>query len=113
MKPRVLFVGATADARSVMAAAFLDHLAGDRYTGVAVTRADLTAAAARSARRVVVIGGSGETQPAVPGLRAPHEKWGIPVAEGRPAAEARVIRDTTRRLVERLIARLDTESIVR
>ncbi len=43
----------------------------------------------------------------------PREEWGIPSLAGRPLAEVRVIRDTIRRLVEKLVARLDTEATVR
>ena len=42
-----------------------------------------------------------------------REEWGIPGLAGRPAPEVRVIRDTIRRLVEKLVARLDTEATVR
>jgi hypothetical protein len=44
---------------------------------------------------------------------APAETWGIPDPAGRPLPEARVIRDTIRRLVTRLVARLDAEAAVR
>jgi protein-tyrosine-phosphatase len=43
----------------------------------------------------------------------PREEWGIPDPAGRPMQEVRIIRDTIRRLVERLVARLDTEAAVR
>ena len=120
-----------------MAAAFLNALAGDRYEGVsagpepvaaaypeaveamaeagveldASPPTPLTAALVRSADRIVGLGGAVEEW--CPELSAPAETWGIPDPAGRPLPEVRVIRDTTRRLVERLIARLDTEAAVR
>ncbi len=49
---------------------------------------------------------------ACPALSVPLEDWGLPDPKGRPVEEVRVIRDTTQRLVERLVARLDTEAAV-
>jgi arsenate reductase (thioredoxin) len=120
-----------------MAAAYLNELAGDRYEalsagpepvggpypeaaaliaeegieldGAPPTR--LTPELVRSAVRVVGLGGAVEDW--CPELAAPAETWGIPDPAGRPLPEARVIRDTTRRLVERLVARLDAEAAVR
>ena len=43
----------------------------------------------------------------------PREEWGIPGLAGRPLPEVRIIRDTARRLIEKLVARLDTEAVVR
>jgi protein-tyrosine-phosphatase len=71
----------------------------------------LTPALARSADRIVGLGGAVEDW--CPEVVAPAETWGIPDPAGRPLPEARVIRDTTRRLVERLVARLDAEAAVR
>lgn len=119
-----------------MAAAFLDHLAGERYDAVSagtqpaarihpevaaamaeegVAMPDgpgtqLTAGLAASADRIVGIGCA--VADACPGLPVPLEDWGLPDPEGRRPDEVRVIRDATRRLVTRLIARLDTEAAV-
>ena len=119
-----------------MAAAFLDDLAGDRYEAVsagtqpaerihpevAATMAEtgvevpdgpgtlLTADLAASAARIIGMGCA--VDKACPALQVPLEDWGLPDPKGRPAEEVRVIRDTTRRLVERLVARLDTEAAV-
>jgi arsenate reductase (thioredoxin) len=120
-----------------MAAAFLHALAGDRYEGLsagpepvaavypeaeeamaeagveldAAPPTPLTAALVRSADRIVGLGGAVEDW--CPELVAPAETWGIPDPADRPLPEVRVIRDTTRRLVERLVARLDAEAAVR
>lgn len=119
-----------------MAAAFLDHIAGERYDAVSAgtqpaegvhprvvaamaeegvvlpdgpgTR--LTARLAGSAERVIGMGCA--VTDACPGLAVPLEDWGLPDPEGRRMDEVRVIRDTTRRLVARLVARLDTEAAV-
>ena len=120
-----------------MAAAYLNDLAGDRYEALsagvepvggphpeaAATMAEdgieldgapptrLTPELVRSADRIVGLGGS--VQDWCPDLVVPADTWGIPDPAGRPVAEVRVIREATRRLVERLIARLDAESAVR
>jgi protein-tyrosine-phosphatase len=119
-----------------MAAAFLDDLAGDRYeaisagtepadrahpevvaamaeAGIEVTAGPgtlLTAALANSAERIIGMGCA--VAEACPALSVPLEDWGLPDPQGRPVEEVRVIRDTTQRLVERLVARLDTEAAV-
>lgn len=119
-----------------MAAAFLDHLAGDRYEAVSagtepaerahpevvaamaeagIEVADgpgtlLTAALANSAERIIGMGCA--VAEACPALSVPLEDWGLPDPKGRPVEEVRIIRDTTQRLVERLVARLDTEAAV-
>jgi arsenate reductase len=137
VRPRILFVCLHNAGRSRMAAAYLDHLAGDRYEAlsagtepaehphpeVMAAMAEegievedtagtlLTTALAGSAHRVVGMGCAVEE--ACPALSVPLEDWGIPDPRGRPMAEVRVIRDTIRRLVERLVARLDTEAAVR
>jgi hypothetical protein len=66
---------------------------------------------ARSALRVVGIGAG--PSPRLPDVAVPVEEWGLPEPEGRPLLEIRVICDTTRRLVTKLVARLDTEAAVR
>jgi hypothetical protein len=43
----------------------------------------------------------------------PLEDWGIADPKGRPVEEVRVIRDIVRRLVVRLLARLDAEAAIR
>jgi arsenate reductase (thioredoxin) len=120
-----------------MAAAFLNALAGDRYEALsagpepvgalypeaaeamaeagieldATPPTPLTAALIRSADRTIGLGGAVEDW--CPEPVTPAETWGIPDPAGRPLPEVRVIRDTTRRLVERLVARLDAEAAVR
>jgi protein-tyrosine-phosphatase len=119
-----------------MCAAYLNHLAGDRYealaagleaaagvrpeaawslseNGVPVVDGpgrELTVEMAASVDRVITLGFTlnPEVAPDVP-----REEWGIPDVAGRQMQEVRVIRDTIRRLVERLVARLDTEAAVR
>ncbi|MGH8991524.1 MAG: low molecular weight phosphatase family protein [Acidimicrobiia bacterium] len=137
MRRRILFVCVHNAGRSRMAAAFLDDLAGDRYEAVSagtepaeqahaevvatmaeagVTLPDgpgmlLTPGLAESAELIIGMGCA--VDEACPALRVPLEDWGLPDPKGRPVEEVRVIRDTTRRLVERLVARLDTEAAVR
>ncbi|HZA85145.1 MAG TPA: low molecular weight phosphatase family protein [Actinomycetes bacterium] len=136
MRRRILFVCVHNAGRSRMAAAFLNDIAGDRYEGlsagtepaeraqpeVVATMAEagvelpggpgtlLTETLADSAERVIGMGCA--VAEACPALRVPLEDWGLPDPKGRPVEEVRVIRDTTRRLVERLVARLDTEAAV-
>lgn len=136
-RPRVLFVCADNAGPSRMAAAYLDRLAGERYEAVSAgvepapqphpetvaamaedgidlreaAGVAVTAELAASADRVVGLGGA--LDGACGDIDVPQEEWGIPDPAGRPMPEVRVIRDTVRRLVERLIARLDTESLVR
>lgn len=136
-RPRILFVCADNAGPSRMAAAYLDRLAGDRYEAVSAglepaAAADretvaamaedgieipeaagvpLTAELARTADRVVGLGAA--INGACPDLDVVREEWGIPDPKGRPMPEVRIIRDTVRRLVERLVARLDTEAVVR
>lgn len=137
VRPLVLFVGAGSDGRARIAAALLDHLAGERYSalaagpgtaagaelpaavaeilaadGVDLNRAagaTLTPRLAASAQRVIFIGPPEEHPPA---LTLAFERWGVPAPDGRDAAEAKIICDTLARLVQRLIARLDTEALV-
>ena len=119
-----------------MAAAYLDHLAGDRYEAQSAGTAPadrphaeavaamaevsvdipeipgslLTAEVIAAADRVVALGDVALDSFEV---AVPVEKWGIPDPAGRPLPEVRVMRDTIRRLIERLVARLDTEAVVR
>lgn len=119
-----------------MCAAYLSKMAGDRYEAIAAgleaapgMRAE--AARALSEDGVTVVDGPGSEL--TPELAAyvdriitlgftlnpdvardvPREEWGIPDPAGRPMPEVIVIRDTIRRLVEKLVARLDTEAAVR
>ena len=134
---RVLFVCAHNGGPSRMAAAYMDHMAGERYEALSagpepvdrphpeavasmaeagIVLGDepgtlLTPDLAASAHRVIGMGCAVEA--ACPALTVPLEDWGIPEPMGRPPAEVRVIRDTIRRLVERLVARLDAEAAVR
>jgi arsenate reductase len=119
-----------------MCAAYLAQMAGDRYEALsagleAAAGVRLEAAASLSEDGMAVVDGPG--QELTPELAAavdriitlgftlnpqvardvPREEWGIPSPAGRPMVEVRVIRDTIRRLVERLVARLDTEAVVR
>jgi len=136
-RPRVLFVCVHNAGPSRMAAAYLDHLAGERYEALSAgpapadhpdpeavtTMAEaglvlgdepgtlLTPKLAASALRVIGMGGAVEQ--ALPALAVPVEDWGIPDLKGVPPAEVKVIRDILRRLVERLVARLDAEAAVR
>jgi protein-tyrosine-phosphatase len=119
-----------------MCAAYLALLAGDRYEPLAAgleaaAGVRLEAAASLSEDGVPVVDGPGteltpELAAAVDRIvtlgftlnpdvarDVPREEWGIPSPAGRPSVEVRVIRDTIRRLIERLVARLDTEAAVR
>jgi arsenate reductase len=137
LRRRILFVCVHNAGRSRMAAAFLDHLAGDRYEALsagtepaeqahpevvaAMAEVDivvpdgpgtlLTAELAASAERVIGMGCA--VADACPALAVPLEDWGLADPKGLPVEEVRIIRDITRRLVERLVARLDTEAAVR
>ncbi len=119
-----------------LCAAYLHYLAGDRYEPIAaalepaaalrpeVARTLLedglnledapglamTADLAEIVDRIVTLGFT--LNPAV-ARDVPREEWGIPDPAGRPVQEVRVIRDLARRLVEKLVARLDTEAAVR
>jgi len=120
-----------------MAAAFVERMAGERYEplsagvepaahpraeAVAVMAEDgiviadtpgtaLTPKLAASSVRVVGLGC--DVEEVCGPLDAPVEQWGIPDPGGMPMPELRVVRDTIRRLVERLVARMDTEAAVR
>jgi arsenate reductase len=119
-----------------MCAAYLHQMAGDRYEalsaglepgaglrpeaaaslsedGIPVVDGpgrELTPEMCAAADRIVTLGFT--LNPQVAG-DVPREEWGIPNPAGRHALEVRVIRDTIRRLVTRLVARLDTEAAVR
>ena len=135
-RTRVLFVCEHDAGASRMCAAYLQQTAGDRYESLA---AALEPAAGLRPEAAVSLSEDGLAVVDGPGLRmtadlagivdrivtlgftlnpdvardVPREEWGIPSPAGRPIQEVRVIRDTIRRLVERLVARLDTEAVVR
>jgi arsenate reductase (thioredoxin) len=135
-RTRVLFVCEHDAGGSRMCAAYLQHLAGERYEPVAaalepaaalrpevaasltedgLTVGDggglrMTADLAGIVDRIVTLGFTLNPEVA---RDVPREEWGIPSPAGRQMQEVRVIRDTVRRLVERLVARLDTEAAVR
>jgi arsenate reductase len=133
---RVLFVCEHDAGAARMCAAYLNHLAGDRYEalpaalepsagvrpeaawslaedGVTVVDSpgrELTADLAAAVDRIVTLGFTLNPDVA---RDVSREEWGIPGPAGRQMQEVRVIRDTIRRLIERLVARLDTEAAVR
>ena len=133
---RVLFVCEHDAGASRMCAAYLQQAAGDRYESLA---AALEPAAGLRPEAAVSLSEDGLPVVDGPGLRmsgdlagivdrivtlgftlnpgvapeVPREEWGVPSPAGRPIQEVRVIRDTIRRLIERLVARLDTEAAVR
>jgi protein-tyrosine-phosphatase len=135
-RPRVLFACEHDGGAARMCAAYLEHLAGDRYEPVAsalepadrfppeagkalteegVTYHDgpglvMTTDLAEIVDRIITLGFTLNPEVARDVAR---EEWGIPSLAGRPLAEVRIIRDTARRLVEKLVARLDTEATVR
>lgn len=135
-RPRILFVCEHDAGASRMCAAYLRRMAGDRYESLAAALEPAAglgpeASTALSEDGVVVDDGPGRAM--TPDLAdivdriitlgftlnpevardVTREEWGIPDPAGRPAAEVRIIRDTVRRLVEKLVARLDTEATVR
>ena len=135
-RPRVLFVCEHDAGASRMCAAYLEQRAGDRYEALAAAlepaaglRAE--AASALSEDGLTVIDGPGRKMTAdLAGIvdrivtlgftlnpevarEVTREEWGIPSPAERPIQEVRVIRDTIGRLVEKLVARLDTEAAVR
>ena len=133
---RVLFVCEHDAGSSRMCAAYLDSIAGDRYEALAAAlepSAGVRPEAAWSLSEDKVPVADGPGRPMSPELAEvmdrivtlgftlnpevakgiPREEWGIPDVAGRPVVEVRVIRDTIRRLIERLVARLDTEAAVR
>jgi arsenate reductase len=135
-RPRVLFVCENDAGAARMCAAYLEQLAGDRYEGLAAAlepAAGLRPEAARalSDDGLTVTDGPGRKMtPDLAGIvdrivtlgfalkpevarDVAREEWGIPSPAGRQIQEVRVIRDTIGRLVEKLVARLDTEAAVR
>ena len=135
-RPRVLFVCEHDAGAARMCAAFLEQMAGDRYEALAAALEPAPsvrpeAAAALSEAGVDLTDGPGlamtsdladivdrivtlgfTLNPEV-ARDVPREEWGIPDPAGRQIQEVRVIRDTVHRLIEKLVARLDTEATVR
>jgi arsenate reductase len=135
-RPRILFVCEHDAGAGRMCAAYLEQLAGDRYEALAAAlepAAGLRLEAARvlSEDGLTVTDGPGRKMtPDLAGIvdrivtlgftlnpevarDVPREEWGIPSPAGREMKEVRVIRDIIGRLVEKLVARLDTEAAVR
>ena len=135
-RPRVLFVCEHDAGASRMCAAYLQKMAGDRYEAV---NAALEPAEGLRPEAASALSEDGLTVTDEPGRKmtpdladivdriitlgftlnpevardVPREEWGIPSPAGRQLPEVRIIRDTTRRLVEKLVARLDAEAAVR
>lgn len=135
-RPRVLFVCEHDAGASRICAAYLDHMAGDRYESLA---AALEPAESLRPEVATVLTEEGLTVKDEPGLTmtsdladivdrivtlgftlnpevardVPREEWGIPSPAGHQLQEVRIIRDTVRRLIEKLVARLDAEAAVR
>ena len=134
-RPRVLFVCELDAGAARMCAAYLQKMAGDRYEALAAAlepevglRPEVATALSEDGLaatddpgrkmtpdlagivdRIVTLGFTLNPEVARDVTR---EEWGIPSPAGRPVQEVRVIRDTVRRLVEKLVARLDTEATV-
>ena len=135
-RPRVLFVCEHDTGAARMCAAYLQQMAGDRYEALAaalepatglrpeaamalsedgLTVADdpgrkMTSDLADIVDRIVTLGFTLNPEVA---RDVPREEWGIPSPAGLQVPEVRVIRDLIRRLVAKLVARLDTEAAVR
>jgi arsenate reductase (thioredoxin) len=135
-RPRLLFVCEHDAGAARMCAAYVEHMAGDRYEPVA---AALEPAAELRPEVATALSEDGVTITDHPGLAmkpdlaeivdriitlgftlnpeiardVPREEWGIPDPAGRQMQEIRVIRDTIKRLVDKLVARLDAEAAVR
>jgi arsenate reductase len=129
-RPTVLFVCVHNAGRSQMAAAYLQHLAGDRVRVLSAGSAPadqvnpaavaamaeegidihaetptlLSDAAVRESD-VVVTMGCGDACPYIPGKR--YVDWELEDPKGRPVAEVRATRDDIARRVEALVAELD------
>jgi arsenate reductase (thioredoxin) len=135
-RPRVLFVCEHDAGASRMCAAYVEQIAGERYEPLAAAlepAAGLAREAATALSEDGLPAADGPGRLMTPDLAdivdrivtlgftlnpdvardVPREEWGIPDPAGRPMQEVRIIRDTIRRLVERLVARLDTEAVVR
>ena len=135
-RPRILFVCEHDTGSARLCAAYLDHFAGDRYEALAASLEPAGALRSEAAAALIedgvpVVDGPGRRMtpdladivdrivtlgftlnPEV-GQAVAREEWGIPSPAGRPAQEVRIIRDLVRRLIEKLVARLDAEAAVR
>ena len=133
MKPLILFVCVHNAGRSVMAEAFLERIAGDRYRALSAGTepADHPHPEVVSAMRDVgieldsspgrllthemaegadlVIGMGCAVEEACPALTVPLEDWALDDPKGRPPEEVAAIRDEVAARVEQLVARLDAE----
>jgi arsenate reductase (thioredoxin) len=128
-KPSVLFLCVHNAGRSQMAAAWLNHLAGDRvdvFSGGSEPASTVNPAAIEAmaevgidigaefpkpwtdeivrAADVVITMGCGDACPVYPGKR--YEDWVLDDPEGLGVAGVRTIRDEIRGLVEKLIAEM-------
>ena len=138
-RPRVLFVCEHDAGVSRMCAAYLEHLAGDRYESLAAALEPAEGLRPEAATALSEDGLTVTNDPGDPGRKmtpdladivdrivtlgftlnpevardVPREEWGIPSPAGRQLQEVRIIRATIRRLVEKLVARLDAEAAVR
>lgn len=135
-RPRVLFVCEHDAGASRICAAYLDQLAGDRYESLAAALEPAESLRPEAETALSEDGLAAKNEPGrkmTPDLAdivdrivtlgftlnpdvardIPREEWGIPSLAGRQIPEVRIIRDTARRLVEKLVARLDAEAAVR
>ncbi len=135
-RPRVLFVCEHDAGAARMCAAYLQKMAGERYEALAASlepSEGLRPEAANAMSEDGLPATDGPGRKMTPDLAdivdriitlgftlnpevargVPREEWGIPSPSGRQMPEVRIIRDTIRRLVEKLVARLDTEAAVR
>ena len=135
MKPIVLFVCVHNAGRSVMAEAFLERVAGDRYQAMSAGTdpADRPHPEVVSAMREVgieldsspgrlltqemaeradlVIGMGCAVEEACPALTVPLEDWALDDPKGKSPEEVAAIRDEVSSRVEELVARLDAERV--
>jgi arsenate reductase (thioredoxin) len=133
VKPIVLFVCVHNAGRSVMAEAFLERVAGDRYQAMSAGTdpADRPHPEVVSAMREVgieldsspgqlltqemadgadlVIGMGCAVEEACPALTVPLEDWALDDPKGKSPEEVAAIRDQVSARVDELVARLDAE----
>jgi arsenate reductase (thioredoxin) len=133
VKPLILFVCVHNAGRSVMAEAFLERVAGDRYQAMSAGTdpADRPHPEVVSAMREVgieldstpgqlltqemaegadlVIGMGCAVEEACPALTVPLEDWALDDPKGKSPEEVAAIRDQVSARVDELVARLDTE----
>jgi arsenate reductase len=133
VKPLILFVCVHNAGRSVMAEAFLERVAGDRYQAMSAGTdpADRPHPEVVSAMREVgieldstsgrlltqemadgadlVIGMGCAVEEACPALTVPLEDWALDDPKGKSPEEVAAIRDQVSARVDELVARLDAE----